>query len=102
MTFEQDTAPGELPRERKRLRFDPTVNAGHILTFAAALIAGFFAYTDVKQVNAVQDERIVQNAQALAQQSAATKESLTELKQAVRDVARAVGDVKDEQLRRKQ
>lgn len=86
-------------RTGRRLVFDPTINAGHILTFVAALTAGFFAYTDVKQTNAVQDEQIVQVRSDMKSQQTVMRESLTDLKQSMRDVSRIVDDVRVEQLR---
>lgn len=66
-----DTRPE--PREERRrmsdaapprngLKFDPTINAGHILTFVGFLLAGFVGWTTLdKRVVVLEQERARQN-----------------------------------------
>jgi hypothetical protein len=45
------------------MRFDPTVNLGHILTFAGFMVSGFVAYGVMdKRVTVLEEARIAQSA----------------------------------------
>lgn len=83
------------------LRFDPTINAGHILTFVATMVtvAVFF----VTGWNLL-DKRVVVLEEAKAYQSKrddaqdlAIGEKLTDIKEAVKDVRRSVDDMRRDQ-----
>ena len=39
-----------------RVRFDPTVNLGHVLTFIGFIISGFLAYQNIDKRIAVLEE----------------------------------------------
>ncbi len=58
--------PGELPEEvrherRHGIRFDGTVNLGHVMTFAAGMFAGFAVYNSVdKRILVLEEARAFQ------------------------------------------
>lgn len=93
---EQETAPGPIGdygRHRKRLTFDPTINAGHLLTAAtmtAALVAGWNLLD--KRVVVLEEAKIYQRERDTAR-DAAVKEKLTELQEGVRDVRRVLENI---------
>lgn len=79
--------------DRKRLTFDPTINAGHLLTFAGFIIAIFVGWTTLdKRVVVLEEERKrqaqVDSHQDSIQQAqmAVVRESLTEIKQGIREI----------------
>lgn len=83
------------------LRFDPTINAGHLLTFVATMVtvAVFF----VTGWNLL-DKRVVVLEEAKAYQARrddaqdlAIGEKLTDIKEAVREVRRSVEDLRNDQ-----
>jgi hypothetical protein len=90
---------------RKRLTFDPTINAGHILTFITTLVAVSLAlFTGWN----LMDKRVVVLEEAKTYQAARDKaqdeqigEKLTDIKDAVKDVRRSVDDLRRDQLQRR-
>lgn len=86
------------------LRFDPTINAGHVLTFVTTMVAVFIA--GVAGWN-VMDKRVVVLEEAKAYQvkrddaqDLAIGEKLTDIKEAVREVRRSVEDLRRDQQQR--
>lgn len=78
---------------RKRFNFDPTINLGHILTFAGFMVVGFGAFGNLDKRLTVTE---VQNTSAVERsndQDKRIKESLQELKTDIKDVQRAVNDI---------
>lgn len=76
--------------EMKKLRFDPTINAGHLFTFAGFLITIFIGWTNLdKRVVVLEESRNTQTQKdkhqdaTLAHQSAQIRESLSEIKAAI-------------------
>lgn len=59
-----DTRPGafdDQPGTARKIRFDGTVNFGHVLTFAAAMLAGFTAWNGMdKRLVVLEEARKVQ------------------------------------------
>lgn len=85
-----DTMPLDGPRKR-RLSFDPTINAGHILTFVTLIVAGFGAWslmdkrvTVLEEAKSYQRERDTSQDAAIREKFDQIKESLNELKQELR------------------
>lgn len=109
MTQNQDTVQGESPRKgpaladsdfgplagqgRKRLTFDPTINAGHILTFLGFIGAGFGAYSAL-------DKRVAVVEQAQATSAAVAKDAIGDLKAEVRETRRTVEEMARSQMQR--
>lgn len=90
-----DSTPLEGERKRKRLSFDPTVNAGHILTFISLVVAGFAAWSTIdKRLTVLERDALHQQSRDAAQDGAIRekfeqiKESLNELKQELRRQSR--------------
>ncbi len=64
------------PTENRRIRFDPTVNLGHILTFLGFISLGIGAYQNLdKRVTVVEVRQVAQDRRDDAQDSA-MKDSL--------------------------
>jgi hypothetical protein len=78
---------------QKRLHFDPTVNAGHVLTFLGFLITGFIGWTALdKRVVALEEARKTQQQIDQHQDQMSTvnmrtiERSLVEIKDQIREV----------------
>lgn len=76
--------------EIKKMKFDPTINAGHLLTFVGFLVTIFIGWTNLDKRVVVLEE--TKNAQALrdkhqdaiiAGHSAQIRESLNDIKAAI-------------------
>lgn len=87
-----DSGPVPLDQQRrKRLSFDPTINAGHVLTFVTLVVAGFGAWSMMdKRVTVLEEAKVYQRERDGSQDAAIKekfdqiKESLAELKQEIR------------------
>lgn len=79
--------------DRPRLKFDPTVNAGHILTFIAMLAGVMTSYSLLdKRVGLLEEKAraaVVQSDDRQQEQ----KESLREIKSDIKDLQRSVNDI---------
>lgn len=80
-------------KKAKRIRFDPTVNAGHVLTTLVIVSGVFVGWTELdKRVVALEEGRKAQEQldrhqdQMLGQQMLQIKESLSEIKRNVERV----------------
>lgn len=80
-------------KKSKRIRFDPTINAGHILTTLVIVSGVFIGWTELdKRVVSLEEGRKAQQQvdthqdQMLNQQMFQIRESLTEIKQNVQRV----------------
>ena len=79
--------------ERKRLTFDPTINAGHILTFVAMAIGVMTSYSMLDKRIGVLEERSTTVISQAADRQAEQKESLKEIKSDVKDLQRSVNEI---------
>lgn len=81
------------PHDKKRLSFDPTINAGHILTFASMVVGVMASYSLLDKRVSVLEERsnaaIAQSADRQAEQ----KGSLREIKSDIKDLQRSVNEI---------
>ena len=57
MSNHDDTSPAPLDGHKRRIRWDPTINLGHVLTFFGFLATGSVAYFDLRERLAVQEVR---------------------------------------------
>lgn len=81
---------------RRRLTFDPTINAGHILTFVTLVVAGFGAWSAVdKRVTVLEEAKSYQRERDNAQ-DAAISEKLIEIREGIRDIRNSVEELKKE------
>ena len=85
-------------RRHRGLHFDPTVNAGHILTFLGISIALFVAWTNLDKRVVVLEERGSYQKLRDDTQDQALSQQLVEIKDALRDVRRGVDDIRREQM----
>ena len=95
MNEDMQTDSGPVPLEhyrgnRRHLSFDPTINAGHILTFVsmAALVATGWVSMD-KRVTILEETRAFQTKRDETQ-DAMTRDKLNELTEAIRDLRRSI------------
>ena len=73
-----------------RLRFDPTINAGHLLTFAGFIVAGFVGWTTLdKRVVVLEEQRKSQEVRDQTQDSRSS-EKFGEIRETMQDIKRTV------------
>lgn len=82
-----------MAEERKRLNFDPTVNAGHILTFIAMVVGVMTSYSLLDKRIGVLEERSARAISQATDRQAEQKESLKEIKADIKDLQRSVNDI---------
>lgn len=84
-------------RHRRGLHFDPTINAGHVLTFLGMSVALFVAWTSLdKRVVILEESRAYQKLRDDTQ-DAALSQQLVEIKDALRDVRHGVDEIRRDQ-----
>lgn len=94
MTTDSDFSRLEA-RQRGRITFDPTVNAGHLLTFLGFLLSGFAAYSTLDKRVTVVEQRATSTEQRAAEQDSRIKDSLGEIKQDLREVKGVINELAD-------
>ncbi len=81
---------------RRRLTFDPTINAGHILTFVSLLAALIVGWNTLdKRVVVLEEAKSYQRERDQAQDTAIA-EKLVDIKETLREVKRGVDDLKQQ------
>jgi hypothetical protein len=89
--------PQEQPHERQKVKFDATVNLGHILTFVGFLVAGFGAWSSIdKRVIVLEETRVYQK-QIDAMQDGKLLESLAQMKDLMARLEKQVDRLADKQ-----
>jgi methyl-accepting chemotaxis protein len=83
----------EATTEEKRLRFDPTINAGHILTFVAMVVGLMTSYSLLDKRLGVLEERSATTTAQTSERVNEQKESLKEIKADIKDLQRSVNDI---------
>lgn len=79
---------------RKRLTFDPTINAGHLLTFVSLMGALAIGWNTLdKRVVVLEEAKVYQRERDQAQDNSIT-EKLGDIKETLREVKRGVDDLK--------
>lgn len=87
-------AETSLDHPRKRLTFDPTINAGHILTFITLMAAMVVGWNTLdKRVVVLEEAKSYQRERDNAQDTAIA-EKLVDIKETLREVKRGVDDLK--------
>lgn len=80
----------------RRLTFDPTINAGHILTFAGMLVTVFIAYSTLdKRVVVLEESKQYQRLRD-EQQDNLTTHQLAEIKAAIAEIKVGVNELRRE------
>lgn len=75
---------------RRLVKFDPTISTGTLVQIGVFVVAGFMAWSDVKQNQAVQRAELDQGKAAAVVQAEAVKSISSDLK----DLTKAVADVR--------
>lgn len=102
-TQQQHDAPdsgytGPDRRQHRGWRFDPTVNAGHVITFLGMAAAVFIAWANLdKRVLVLEERGSYQKLRDDTQDQAVTQQ-LVEIKSAIGDVRRGVDEIRREQM----
>lgn len=77
----------------RKLRFDPTINLGHVLTFAGFLITGAIGYFDLRERITINELRTAAiEAEASAEKSR-IRETLRELREDMKEVRRGIDEI---------
>lgn len=97
MKDSDDSAPAPFSTSsshRRRLNFDPTINAGHILTFLGMMFALFAGWTSLdKRVVTLERDSVHQQKIDTAQ-DATIKEKFDDIKTIVRDVQASINEIR--------
>jgi len=78
---------------RRKVKFDPTVNLGHLLTLSACIVAGVSGFTSLEKRITLIEAKANQLEQSNASTEARMRETLTEIRLDVKDARRAIDDV---------
>lgn len=78
---------------RRKVKFDGTINLGHVLTFAAFIVGGLSAYGTLEKRLTLLEAKASQLEQSNASTEARMRETLTEIRLDVKDARRAIDDV---------
>ncbi|MDB5975135.1 MAG: hypothetical protein JWR07_1895 [Nevskia sp.] len=81
------------PEPRKRLSFDPTINAGHILTFVAMVIGVMSSYALLDKRIGVLEEKATTAVVQATDRTLEQKDALREIKSDIKDLQRSVNEI---------
>lgn len=79
--------------DKKRLHFDPTINAGHILTFIAMVVGLMTSYSLLDKRIGVLEEKASSALVTAAERQVEQKDTLKEIKTDIKDLQRSVNDI---------
>lgn len=95
MSDNTETTPDRLfasyPHERKHIRWDPTINTGHILSASASIVASLVF---VMTAWATVDKRLVVLEEARQSQATANRERQDQVNEKFGDVKERLGELK--------
>jgi hypothetical protein len=77
----------------KKLTFDPTINAGHILTFIAMVIGLMTSYSLLDKRIGVLEERSNTAIQQATERTTEQKDAIREIKSDIKDVQRSLNEI---------
>jgi len=77
------------------VKFDATINLGHVLTFVGFVIAGFTAWSTLDKRLTVIEERATFQAQIDRQQDARLVEYMTTIKESLSDIRASINRATD-------
>jgi len=80
---------------RGGVKFDATINLGHILTFVGFVIAGFTAWSTLDKRLTVIEERATFQSQIDRAQDAKLVESMTQIKESLSDIKADINRITD-------
>jgi hypothetical protein len=91
-----DTAPAPLDTNRSKfVRFDPTLNTGHVLQIAVFVVGGFAAYGAIKSDAAATKADLDQVKAIAVVERAQTSESLRKIEASVAKLQDSNQDIKE-------
>lgn len=77
------------------MKFDSTINLGHLLTFVGFILTGFGAWSTIdRRITVLEESRRVQ-AQIDANQDERLSQSMTQIKESLTDIRRNIEKVSD-------
>lgn len=96
-----ETIPGQLDaggqRRRSSVRWDPTINLGHVLTFISAMVASLsavvLAWSDLRSKDVVHDQRLQSIESKALYEEARSRETLREMRDDIREVRRGIESI---------
>jgi methyl-accepting chemotaxis protein len=77
----------------KKFNFDPTINLGHVLTFAAMTVGVMSSYSLLDKRIGVLEERSAAAVTQASDKVSEQKEALREIKSDVKDLQRSVNEI---------
>jgi hypothetical protein len=77
----------------KKLTFDPTINAGHILTFIAMVVGLMTSYSLLDKRIGVLEERSNTAIQQATERTTEQKDAIREIKSDIKDVQRSLNEI---------
>lgn len=77
----------------KKLTFDPTINAGHILTFLAMVVGLMTSYSLLDKRIGVLEERSNTAIQQASERTSELKDSIREIKADTKEVQRSLNEI---------
>ncbi|MBE2262243.1 MAG: hypothetical protein IAE92_05850 [Burkholderiaceae bacterium] len=81
------------PERHARLRYDPTISLGHILTFVTLIVAGFGVYNTMdKRITVLEEQRRLGD-ERIAERERFMRDSVNEMRADVKDVQRSIYDL---------
>lgn len=83
----------ETAHRPRRVTFDPTINLGHLLTFAGFLVTGFSAYSTLDKRVTLVEQQAMAVVERGREQDVRLKDNMAELKSELKDLQRSVNDV---------
>lgn len=86
----------DLSEHRKKLHFDPTINAGHLLTFLGMLAALLIGWSTMDKRVVVLEEAKTYQRERNAAQDAAIRELLIEIRQGQMETRRTLDELRKE------
>lgn len=75
------------------IKFDPTINAGHLLTFGAMLVSVSIAFSLLDRRISVLEERSNSAITAATERQSEQKDALRDIKSEIKDLQRAVNEI---------
>lgn len=85
---------------KRGLSFDPTINAGHLLTFAGFLLAGFAGWTTLDKRVVVLEEGRKGQEQVDRHQDLTNRETMAQIRESLTEIKRNVEKLNDRLERR--
>jgi len=91
-----DTAPAPLDTKRSQyVRFDPTLNTGHVIQIAVLVIGGFVTFAALKTDQAQTKADLDQVKAVALVESAQTKATLADIRAEMKEQGKTLGDLKE-------